>query len=370
MVMAVLLMCAVLGSACDESKTAVPFTPVITTHSATSTTSLVPRVQGTVIANWPTSELSIPSEEALSTVQIVKVLRPSVVHIGTRSMAIAMATDDMPDGVGTGVILDDTGHILTNNHVVEGAQQIVVTLHSDESFLAEIVGRDPQTDTAVIRIDAAGLIPARFGISSELGVGEDVIAIGHALGLSGGPTVSKGVVSALNRSLPNPQTQITMVDMIQTDASINPGNSGGPLVNNRAEVIGINSAIIRDVEGIGFAISIDGAKVVTAQLIEYGLVRRGYMGVQPFNITAAIAAQNNLPVKQGIYLAKVTRGEAADDSGLQDADILIRMNDDPVANTGDVFKFLIDNPPGTTIMVEFLRGDERMTTQVTLGERP
>ena len=207
--------------------------------------------------------------------QIVKNLRPSVVHIGTRSVAITMSTQDVPEGVGTGIVLDDRGHILTNNHVVEGAQQMVVTLHTDESFLAELVGRDPP----------------------------------------GGPTVSKGVISALVRTLPDPESQTTMVDMIQTDSLINPGNSGGPLVNDRAEVIGMNTAIIQGSEGIGFAISIDGAKEVAAQLIEHGAVRRGYVGVLPFNITPAIAAQNDFPVRQGIYLVEVIPGAAAIPTG-------------------------------------------------------
>ena len=206
--------------------------------------------------------------------------------------------------------------------------------------------------------------------SAKLEVGEDVIAIGHALGLPGGPTVSKGVISALGRTLPDPESQTTMVDMIQTDSSINPGNSGGPLVNDRAEVIGMNTAILRESEGIGFAISIDGAKEVAAQLIEHGAVRRGYVGVLPFNITPAIAAQNDFPVRQGIYLVEVIPGAAAAAAGLREADIIVRMNDVAITNTGDVFKFLIDNPPGTTITVEFFRGDEKMTTQATLGELP
>ena len=145
--------------------------------------------------------------------EVVKILRPSVVHIGTQRTAMAMP-DDVPEGVGTGIVLDDQGHILTNNHVVEGAQRIIVTLHNEQSFDATLGGRDPQTDTAIVRIDAADLVPARLGVSAALEVGETVIAIGHALGLEGGPTVSKGVVSALGRTLPpSGQSNISIVDL-------------------------------------------------------------------------------------------------------------------------------------------------------------
>ena len=164
--------------------------------------------------------------EALTAIEVVKALTPSVVQILTE--IIAMDAFNQPGvgmGVGTGIILDEQGHILTNNHVIDGAQRVTVTLSNGGTFSAEIVGGDPTTDTAVIRIKAKGLQPAKLGHSSELQVGEDVIAIGHALGLKGGPTVSKGVVSAIGRSIDTgPQT--TMLDLIQTDTAINPGNSG------------------------------------------------------------------------------------------------------------------------------------------------
>ena len=211
----------------------------------------------------------------LPTTEVVKTLIPSVVNITTEIAGTGVLP---PGGVGTGVIIDTAGHILTIDHVLEGARSTTVTLYDGVDYSAEIVGRDPATDLAVIKIDAVGLVPATLGKSSDLLVGEDVVAIGYALGFEGAPTVSTGVVSALGRTIDTDQN-ITMGDLIQTDASVNPGNSGGPLVNNRAEVIGINTAIIRGVQGIGFAINIDDATVVAQQLVDQGFVRRGYMGV-------------------------------------------------------------------------------------------
>jgi serine protease Do len=319
--------------------------------------------------------LQTDADEMLTTVEVVKLLRPSVVHIGTQSVAIGMAAEAVPEGAGTGIILNETGYILTNNHVVDGAESIIVTLSTGESFIAELVGQDESTDIAIIRIEADGLRPAVLGVSSELKVGEDVIAIGHAFDLRGGPTVTKGVVGALGRSLESSaEFQITIVDLIQTDASINPGNSGGPLVNARAEVVGINTAIIPGGQGIGFAINIDDAKVVAAQLIEHGFVTRGFLSIRPANITSAIASRFGFPVTEGIYVQLVHSGTAADDAFLQLGDIIVQMGDEPIANSGEMAKFLIAHLPGETVDITFYReaeeGWSQVTTEVTLGERP
>jgi serine protease Do len=178
------------------------------------------------------------------------------------------------------VILDTEGHILTNNHVVAQAEDIKVVLPNGESHTAQLIGRDPNTNIAVIKIDAPGLNPAELGDMSGVRVGEEVIAIGHALGLKGGPTVSKGVVSALDRTI-STGPQVTLVDLIQTDASINPGNSGGPLVDMNAQVIGINTAGIPSSQGIGFAVNINDAMLIATQLIETGSVERGFLGIVP-----------------------------------------------------------------------------------------
>ena len=306
----------------------------------------------------------------LSTVEVVKILTPSIVQITTESVAVGAFNRPVPSGgVGTGVIIDTAGHILTNNHVVEGAQTITVSLYNGERHEARLVGGDPTTDTAVIMIDADGLQPAKLGVSADLEVGEDVIAIGHALGLRGGPTVSKGVVSALERSIPT-DAQNTIVDLIQTDASINPGNSGGALANTRAEVVGINTAIIPGSQGIGFAINIDDVKTVTAQLIEKNGVERGFLGITPFNLTAAVAGQLSVPVEEGIVVVGVVRGSGADAAGLREEDVIVRLGDEPIVNTGELSKFLLAHPPGETVDLGYYRGGSLVTTEITLGARP
>jgi len=311
-----------------------------------------------------------PSGEDLPTVEVVKILTPSVVQIVTEVAGMGFMNNPNPQsGVGTGVVLDTDGHILTNNHVVAGAQRITATLSDGRSFPASVVGTDPTTDLAIIRIDAENLVPAMLGESSALQVGQDVIAIGHALGLPGGPTVSKGVVSALGRSIDTDQ-QNTIVDLIQTDTSINPGNSGGPLVNNRAEVIGINTAIIQGSQGIGFAINIDDAKQVARQLMDQGFVRRGFLGIAPINLTPGIAMQLGAPVKEGVLVIRVYADTAAADGGLMPEDIIVELGGEPIRNTGDLAKFLISNQPGFTVSIVYVRGKDRISAEVTLGDRP
>ena len=306
----------------------------------------------------------------LSTVDVVKLLKPSVVHIATEFLNSGFMDQPEPgSGVGTGIILDEAGHILTNNHVVTNAQSLIVTLNTGESLEAVVVGTDPATDLAVIRIDAPGLFPAFLGVSGELEVGEDVIAIGHALGLPGGPTVSKGVVSALGRSI-SADAQNTIVDLIQTDASINPGNSGGPLVNEHGEVIGINTAIIQEGRGIGFAINIDDAKVVAEQLISAGFVDRGFLGVTPFNLTSALANQYGIPVEEGVIIQRAVPGSGAAEAGLQQGDVIVMMDDVEIHNTGELSRFLINHTAGETITIVYFRGTERIETTVTLTVRP
>ena len=310
------------------------------------------------------------ASEELPTVEVVKILTPSVVQIVTEVLSMGLFNQPTPSrGVGTGVVLDGDGRILTNNHVIAGAQSITVTLNNGESYPASIVGRDPNTDLAVIRIVADGLKPAALGSSSALEVGQDVIAIGHALGLQGGPTVSKGVVSALGRSIDSDQGN-TIVDLIQTDASINPGNSGGPLANHRAEVVGINTAIIQGTQGIGFAINIDDAKVVVAQLIEQGFVQRGYLGIGPTNVNPGLADRFGLPVNEGIMVVRVLPSTPAARAGLREEDVIVQLGEQPIDNTGELSKFLIAHLPGETVALIYFRGQTKVSTQITLGELP
>jgi len=345
-------------------------TPVaLTVEAPTPTPSVGPTHAPTPTA--PTSDpVFMPTEsEVLSKVEVVKALTPSVVQIVTETTTRNFFNRPVPSsGLGTGIILSEDGQILTNNHVVDGAQQITVTLSNGESYPAEIVGTDLDTDTAVIRIEATGLNAAKLGNSSELQVGEEVIAIGHALGLTGGPTVSAGVISAVGRSI-DTSSQTTIVDLIQTDAAINPGNSGGPLVNDRAEVIGINTAIIQGTEGIGFAINIDDAKIVIERILGEGHVERGFLGITPVNLTPALANQLGVPVSQGILVTSVLEDSAAERAGLRIDDVIVQMGDDSIENTGKLSNFLLEHLSGETIDLTFYRDGVEMSTQVTLGER-
>ena len=372
MLVPVLLLCILALVACGRGAGVgtTPASVVAASFESPGVVAVGPSGEGE--ASIPTVEprSPVPAQEHLSTVEVVKVLIPSVVQVVTESSAMGAVNQPVPSqGVGTGVILDEQGHILTNNHVVAGAQSIVVTLNNGESFAAQVVGTDANTDTDVIRIDAGGLQPATLGRSSALQPGEDVIAIGHALGLPGGPTVSKGVVSALGRSI-DVDARTTMVDLIQTDASINPGNSGGPLANSKGEVIGINTAVIRGSQGIGFAINIDDVKFVVAQLMEKGYVSRGFLGITPVNLSRGLANRLGVPATGGVVVVGIVPGSAAAAAGLKAEDVIVGLGEEEIGNTGELSKFLIAHPPGETVTVVFYRGNEENSVQLTLGERP
>ena len=347
-----------LPSTSENAETPVPAAQIPPAPLVTSTPTMV-------------DFISVSShDDSMTTVEAVRELEPSVVQIATDTVAISQYNRIVPQtGVGSGIILDKAGNILTNNHVIEGADYVTVTLSDGRSYPANLVGSDSITDLAVIKIAAAKLTPAKFGNSSNLEVGEDVIAVGHALGLKGGPTVSKGVVSALDRTIQT-DAQKAMVDLIQTDASINPGNSGGPLANSRGEVIGINTAIINDSNGIGFAINIDDAHVVVDQILRSGYVMRGFLGITPFNVTDSIREQLNLPVADGVIIAGVVEGFPAGESGLQTEDVIVMLNKAAIENSGDLSKFLLNNPPGSNVEVSFYRNGELRKVELVLADKP
>lgn len=306
----------------------------------------------------------------ISTIEVVKLLKPSVVQIVSEIAVWGFENSSIPSkGVGSGIILDRQGHILTNHHVIQGAQQLTVQLESGESLPAKTIGYDHTTDLAIIRVQSANLKPAKLGFAASVEVGQNVVAIGHALGLLGGPTVSKGVVSALGRSI-NIDKNTTIVDLIQTDASINPGNSGGPLVNDIGEIIGINTAIAQGGEGIGFAINIDDAKVVVRQLIDQGFVRRGFLGIVPVNVTRETAFQMGLGTTECVLISKVIEGTAAQMAGLQPKDVIVKLAGSPIRNTGELSKFLINHRPGETVDLVVRRGPVQITAELTLQEKP
>ena len=316
------------------------------------------------------SKISKLSEPVISTVEIVNILTPSVVHIRTDKLESGFFNQLIPQtGVGSGLILDKDGRILTNNHVVMGADSLTVTLNDGRSYPADVIGGDVKTDIAVIKIKAAKIQPAEIGNSSNLKVGEGVIAVGHALGLKGGPTVSQGVISALGRTI-EVGRGVSMSELIQTDASINPGNSGGPLVNSQAEVVGINTAVINGSNGIGFAININDAKIIANHLIENGFVKRGYMGISPFELTDYIREELLVPVDMGVVIARVLEGYPAEKAGLKTEDVIVKLNDVEIQSVGALEKFLISHAPGEKVDVSFYRKGKLETTDIKLGDPP
>lgn len=337
---------------------------------------------GTAVAPSPTAPAS-PSPTApptetsedgggLYAPDVVNRLRPSVVRVLSEAATLDMFGQVTPTrGVGTGFIIDEEGRIITNNHVIttdgdQPAERITITLSDGRQFRARIVGRDTPNDLAVLQIDADNLTPVELGSSDALLVGDDVLAIGNALDLPGGPTVTKGVVSAKGRLIQ--QDGITIPDVIQTDASINPGNSGGPLVNRHGEVVGITTAVIRgQAEGIGLVISIDSARPIVEELIREGQVDRGFLGVTILEITPSLAVSFDLGVDHGIGLRDVQAEEPADEAGLEPGDVIVEIAGREISNSGDLFRALAEHRAGETVTVKFYRGDDLKTTEVTLG---
>ena len=286
----------------------------------------------------------------------------------------------VPQGAGTGFIIDPSGGIVTNNHVVEGAQSLRVVLPppDNRSFDAQLVGRDPQTDLAVIKIAASNLPTVPLGNSGALRPGDWVVAVGNALDLTGGPTVTQGVVSATGRDQQEPPTASapnaagpTLYDLIQTDAAINPGNSGGPLVNLQGQVVGINTLGSSQAQGIGFAISIDGAKPIIDQLRQNGTVTRAYLGIGGLSVTPPIAAQLGLQRTDGVVVEQLVTGGPAATAGLQQGDVITAIGGVPVKEQRDLQAALTTQfKPGQAVDVTIDRGGTSQTIKVTLGTKP
>lgn len=368
---------AVVVIGCSDDKSSSASAP--TTSSATTATAAAMRndTQG----GGTSTTAAAPSGEKLSAPELVKRVRPSVVKViaAGRGGPFGQANE----GSGTGFIIDDRGYIVTNNHVVtlggnQPASRITVELADGRRLEAKLVGRDDRTDIAVLKIDADRLTPLKFADPRAVEVGEEVIAVGFPLDLGATPTVTRGVVSALDREIQEQLedgTPISITGAIQTDAAVNPGNSGGPLLNMRGEVIGINTAGLRGglgrpVEGISFAVSAQVAQPIVKTLLETGTVQRGYLGVGIGPVDRNIAQARNLPVTEGAILVRVEPGSAAERAGLRAGDVLTKIGDTDIKNVGDITLALTNNGPGTKVKVEYYRGSERRSTEVTLGERP
>jgi len=268
-------------------------------------------------------------------------------------------------GLGTGFIIDKDGTIVTNNHVVEDADKITVVLEDEREFDGKIIGRDPQTDLAVIKIDAKENLPTvTLGRSADLKVGEWVVAIGNPFGLD--HTVTAGIVSAKGRVIGAGPYD----DFIQTDASINPGNSGGPLLNLNGEVVGVNTAIIASGQGIGFAIPIDMAETVIAQLKDNGQVARGWLGVTIQDVKGDLAQYYGIENGSGALVSDVVPGDPADKAGIQPKDIIVKVNGDKISGSRDLTAKVAKLAAGETARITVVRDGREKTLAITVGRRP
>jgi serine protease Do len=273
---------------------------------------------------------------------------------------------DEPRASGSGVLVDPSGYILTNNHVIENAQDITVRLSDARKFPATLVGRDPKTDLAVLKVDAPGRLPtAELGDSDRLRVGQWVIAIGNPFGLD--RTVTVGIVSATARTRVG---VTTYENFIQTDASINPGNSGGPLLNLDGRVIGINTAIVAAGQGIGFSIPINEAKAVMSQLIATGHVVRGWLGVAIQDITDELAVSFGVREREGVLVADVMKGGPAEVAGLRAGDIIVELNGSKVREVPELQRRIANVPPGQSVTIGVVRDRTTQRLKVKVVEMP
>ncbi|MGQ9474249.1 MAG: DegQ family serine endoprotease [Candidatus Caldatribacteriaceae bacterium] len=269
-------------------------------------------------------------------------------------------------GLGTGFVFRSDGYILTNNHVVEGAEEIQVTFKDGKKFSGKVVGKDSMTDIAVVKIDASNLPTITFGDSDAARVGEFVIAIGNPYGLS--HTVTIGVLSAKGRPISAGDSGREYENFLQTDAAINPGNSGGPLLNLKGEVIGINTAILPYAQGIGFAVPINMAKSILDQLISKGRVTRAWLGVYIQEVTQEIAEKFGLEKNQGALVADISPDSPAERAGLSRGDIILRIDGKEIQSVAELQKTVRSYRPGDLVTVEIWRDKKTITFEVTLGE--
>ena len=322
-------------------------------------------------------------------IRVYREVGPAVVHITSAAVAYDFFFNQIPQrGTGSGFIINEQGYIVTNNHVVENADNLEVTLANGKKMPARLVGRDLNNDLAVIKIDVSGekLQVARLGNSEQLQVGQMTIAIGNPFGFD--RTVTTGVVSSLKRTVRAPNGR-EIRDVIQTDAAINPGNSGGPLLNSRGEVIGINSAIFSPTGGsvgIGFAIPVNTAKRLVPELISKGRVSHPWLGVRGVNVTRELSRRLKLPAEHGVLVMVVEPRSPAAQAGIRGGDrrvpvgnmvlllggdLIVGIDGQKVENNDRLVAYLDDHKRvGQTVELEILRQDQRLKLSATLGEQP
>ncbi|MGM0432531.1 MAG: S1C family serine protease [Spirochaetota bacterium] len=328
------------------------------------------------------------SEDEQENIDIYEDYNQAVVNINTEVYQYTPFQEAIPEsGTGSGSIIDQEGHIVTNYHVIQNSDEVYVSLHDGTSFEGEVIGTDKENDLAVIKIDPRGkkLTTVDFGSSSNLSIGQKVLAIGNPFGYD--RTLTTGIISGLNRPIKTDEN-LVMPNMIQTDASINPGNSGGPLLDSRGRLIGISSSIYTTTGGsmgIGFAVPVDTAARVIPELIEHGRVVRGWLDITPVQLDSRIAEYANLPVDTGILVSSVESDGKAEQAGIRggtervkygqkifnlDGDVIIEIEGVEIDDFADYFSALEATKPGDTVNIVLLRGEKRITLDVELIERP
>ena len=324
------------------------------TDHTTTVTASVPATAGTpAAAGTPVAT----SQNAIAA--LVQKAEPSVVSIHDDiSQTNMFGQTQSGQAAGSGFVLSADGYIVTNNHVIDGATNITVDFHDGSTAKATVVAHDPNSDLAVLKVDRSGLTPLPMGSSSALQVGDQLVAIGNALDLSGGPTVTTGIVSAKGRSL-NEENGVELTDMIQTDTAINPGNSGGPLLNMAGQVVGINTAVAGQAQNIGFAISIDHAKSLIGPL-EKGQV--------PAHAALGVAVQPT-DDGHGVAVVSVDPGSAAEKAGLQNGDVITKVDDTAIDSPDTLGATIAGHQPGDHVTVAYIRGGTSATVVATLGTR-
>jgi serine protease Do len=312
---------------------------------------------------------NLSSFDEKTALDVLEKVSKSVVNISTVKLVHHMFYQTVPvKGIGSGTIVDSQGYILTNNHVVHGAEKIAVTLWNGEVLEGKLTGACTVHDIAVVKVNKEGLTAAELGDSSQLRVGQRVYAIGNPFGLAGGPSVTSGVISAVSRTIESENEMLE--NLVQTDAAINPGNSGGPLVSLDGKVVAINTAIIPYAQGIGFAIPINSAKNCAGETVENGVSMRPWLGIIGLSLTEDIARHYNLPTEQGVLVTRVVNGSPAEDSGMVDGDIILRMDGAAVNSVEDLVEEIHQRKVGQKIRITVLRRGSEQAFDVTLSRMP
>ncbi|WP_027399640.1 S1C family serine protease [Anaerovorax odorimutans] len=332
-----------------------------------------------ILGNNTSNTITIKPESNINTAEVVaKKVIPSVVGISTESeitfQSIFGQQTQKTTGVGTGIIVDKEGYILTNSHVVNdgSTKTITVQLADGRDVKGEVLWNDASIDLAIVKIKANNLVAAELGDSEEVNVGSYTVAIGNPLGMAFQRSVTQGVVSGLNRSISisDGQGSTTIDDLIQTDASINSGNSGGPLLNSEGQVIGINTAKAQSAEGLGFAIPINTAKPIVEEIITKGEFNRAYIGIKGISVEDLVKAYPNedFGAEKGVYVVQIYTESPAAKAGLKEDDVIIGINDKEVETMSQLIKDLYQYRPGDKITLKVLRNSKKINLDVTLTE--